>query len=104
VLPGKKMPVAGTNTTLVVVMTNAVLNKVETNKLAGRAHDGMAIAIRPAHTTHDGDTAFALATGQAEGFPFDLIANAAVEMTSEAIRNAVRHAATVANCPGLASQ
>jgi L-aminopeptidase/D-esterase-like protein len=104
VLPGKKAATAGTNTTLVVVMTNAVLNKVDTNKLAGRAHDGMAIAIRPAHTTHDGDTAFALATSQVEGVSFDLIANAAVEMTAEAIRNAVRHATTVANCPGLAKE
>jgi L-aminopeptidase/D-esterase-like protein len=110
VLPQKNVNVAGTNTTLVVVMTNATLNKVETNKLAGRAHDGMAIAIRPAHTTHDGDTAFALATGgvggsaggSAGGFSFDLIANAAVELTAEAIRNAVRHATTVGDCPGLA--
>ena len=48
----------GMNTTLVVVYTNAILNKVETNRLAQRAHDGMAIAIRPAHSTHDGDIAF----------------------------------------------
>lgn len=103
-VPGPKASGAGMNTTLVVVMTNATMNKVETNKLAGRAHDGMAIAVRPAHTSRDGDTAFGLATGEVEGFSFDLIANAAVEMTAEAIRNAVRHATAVGNYPGLATQ
>jgi L-aminopeptidase/D-esterase-like protein len=46
-----------TNTTLVVVYTNARLNKILTYRLAQRAHDGLAIAIRPVHTSHDGDTA-----------------------------------------------
>jgi L-aminopeptidase/D-esterase-like protein len=80
-----------TNTTLVVVYTNAKLNKVLAYRLAQRAHDGMAIAIRPVHTSHDGDTAFALSTGSVEAH-FDLVANAAVAMVTEAIRNAVRHA------------
>lgn len=91
----------GTNTTLVVVATNARLDKISTNRLAQRAHDGMAIAVRPIHTTHDGDTAFALATGEVLA-PFDVVANAAVEVTAEAIRNSVRHAATVGEIPGLA--
>ncbi len=91
----------GTNTTLVVVFTNASLNKIEANRLAQRAHDGMAIAIRPVHTTHDGDTAFALATGRIEA-AFDLVANAAVEIVAEAIRNGVRHARSVGRLPGLA--
>jgi L-aminopeptidase/D-esterase-like protein len=80
------------NTTLVVVYTNARLDKVRAYRLAQRAHDGMAIAIRPVHTSHDGDTAFALSTGTVEA-NFDLVANAAVAMVAEAIRNAVRHAA-----------
>jgi L-aminopeptidase/D-esterase-like protein len=91
----------GTNTTLVVVATNARLDKIGTNRLAQRAHDGMAIAVRPIHTTHDGDVAFALATGAVQA-PFDVVANAAVEMTAEAIRNSVRSAATVGEIPGLA--
>lgn len=103
----------GTNTTLVVIVTNAPLNRVGCNRLAQRGHDGLALAIRPAHTTHDGDTVFALATGQAavpmgDGVgpaagPFDFIGNVAVEVVAEAIRNAVRHAATVGDVPGLAS-
>jgi L-aminopeptidase/D-esterase-like protein len=96
--------IAGTNTTLVVVATNAVLTKVEANKLAMRAHDGMALAVQPVHTTHDGDTAFALATGQIEDVPFDYLANAAVAMVAEAIRNAARHAHTIGNVPGLAGE
>ncbi|MFZ0544281.1 MAG: P1 family peptidase [Candidatus Promineifilaceae bacterium] len=90
----------GTNTTLIVVATNARFDKVQANRLAQRAHDGMAIAVRPVHTTHDGDTAFALATGQVE-VPFDVVANAAVLMVAEAIRNGVRHAATAAGIRGL---
>jgi L-aminopeptidase/D-esterase-like protein len=89
-----------TNTTLVVVATNARLDKVQANRLAQRAHDGMAIAVRPVHTTHDGDAAFALSTGQLEA-PFDVVANAAVLMVAEAIRNGVRNAATVAGIIGL---
>ena len=94
-------PAKLTNTTLVVVFTNAKMNRVETNRLAQRVHDGMAIAIRPVHTTHDGDTAFALATNQVEA-SFDLVANVAVEVVAEAIRNGVRHAKTVSFVPGLA--
>ena len=91
----------GTNTTLVVVLTNAILDKVGANRLAQKAHDGLAIAVRPVHTTHDGDTAFALASNRVEA-PFDLVANAAVLVVAEAIRNGVRQAKTVGIVPGLA--
>ena len=93
----------GTNTTLVVVFTNATLSKVEAHRLAQRAHDGFAIAIRPVHTTHDGDTAYVLATSQVDA-PFDKIANIAVQVVAEAIRNAVREAESVGQLPGLASE
>jgi L-aminopeptidase/D-esterase-like protein len=90
----------GTNTTLVVVFTNARFNKVECNRLAQRAHDGMAIAIRPVHSTHDGDITFALATNQVDA-GFDLVANIAVEIVAEAIRNAVRFAGSIGPITGL---
>jgi L-aminopeptidase/D-esterase-like protein len=89
------------NTTLVLAATNARLDKPELNRLAQRAHDGMAIAIRPIHTRHDGDTAFALSTGRLAA-DYDLVANTAVAMVCEAIRSAVRHAYTVGFAPGLA--
>jgi L-aminopeptidase/D-esterase-like protein len=51
------------NTTIGVVVTDAVLTKEEATELAGIAHDGLAQTIRPAHTRVDGDTLFVLATG-----------------------------------------
>ena len=54
------------NTTIGVVATSATLTKAETSKLAAVAHDGLARAIRPAHSMFDGDTVFALATGADE--------------------------------------
>jgi L-aminopeptidase/D-esterase-like protein len=54
---------ASLNTTIGVVATSAALTKSEATKLAGVAHDGLARAIRPAHSMFDGDTVFALATG-----------------------------------------
>ena len=55
---------AGTNTTLGVIATDALLTKVQANRLASVAHDGLARAINPVHTMSDGDTLFALATGR----------------------------------------
>ncbi|MGB1252392.1 MAG: P1 family peptidase [Candidatus Promineifilaceae bacterium] len=90
------------NTTLVVVATDVKLTKVECNRLAQRAHDGMAMAIRPIHTTHDGDTAFGISTGQVEA-PFDWVANIGAELVATAIRNAVHTAQSVNGIRGLAS-
>jgi len=59
-----KSALAGTNTTLGVVATNAALTKAEAQRLAIMAQDGLARAIRPAHTPFDGDVVFALATGR----------------------------------------
>jgi L-aminopeptidase/D-esterase-like protein len=89
-----------TNTTLVLVATNARLTKVLAHRLAERAHDGMALAIRPIHTSHDGDSAFGVGTGRVAA-PFDWVANIGAEMTAAAIRSAVRHAASVDALPGL---
>lgn len=52
---------AGTNTTIAVVATDAALTKSEAKRLAIMAADGLAIAVRPAHTPFDGDTVFAAA-------------------------------------------
>ena len=53
----------GTNTTIAIVATDAVLTRVEAKRIAIMAGDGLAIAIRPLHTPFDGDTVFAAATG-----------------------------------------
>lgn len=59
-------PPVAENTTIAVVATNARLSKEQANRLATVAHDGYARAIRPIHTMSDGDTIFALATGDHE--------------------------------------
>jgi L-aminopeptidase/D-esterase-like protein len=61
------------NTTIGVVAVDATLDKAEARRLTVAAHDGLARAVRPAHSMFDGDTIFALATGAkdlvAEGGP-----------------------------------
>ncbi len=54
----------GENTTIAIVATDATLSKAQTKELAVIAQDGFARAIYPAHTTLDGDTVFAAATGR----------------------------------------
>ena len=54
---------AGANTTLALVATTADLSTAEAQRMAMMAHDGMARAVRPAHTPFDGDVVFALASG-----------------------------------------
>lgn len=56
----------GANTTLCVVATSARLTQAECRRVAHMADDGIARAIRPAHTPFDGDIVFALATGAVE--------------------------------------
>jgi len=52
------------NTTLVVVVTDAVLTKAQAKRLAMIAQTGMARAIYPVHAPTDGDVVFAAATGK----------------------------------------
>jgi L-aminopeptidase/D-esterase-like protein len=66
----KKSPSAGENTTIAVVATNADLTSVEAKRIAMMAHDGIARAVRPAHTAFDGDIVFAVATA-AQQIPND---------------------------------
>jgi L-aminopeptidase/D-esterase-like protein len=59
----KRNPVAGENTTIACVATDAILTPAQAKRLAIMAQDGLARAIRPAHAPFDGDVVFALATG-----------------------------------------
>ena len=88
-------PLPGTNTTIGVVATNAMLTKAQAKRLAMSAHDGLARSIRPAHTTLDGDTLFALATGTETG-PVDLmlLTVMAAEATALATVDAISKART----------
>ncbi|MFF3954620.1 P1 family peptidase [Streptomyces sp. NPDC001890] len=95
------------NTTLAVVATDADLTRPQAQKLAGTAHDGLARAVRPVHLLTDGDTVFALATGERPldpGNPIalnDLLA-AGADALARAIVKAVRAARSVDGRPSAA--
>lgn len=80
----------GTNTTLVVVATDAPLTKAECKALAGSAHVGIARVTRPSHTVSDGDTAFCLGTGTGPNVPLALLSVAVQEVVAAAIVSGVR--------------
>jgi L-aminopeptidase/D-esterase-like protein len=77
----------GTSTTLAVVATDARLSRERAHLLAIAAHDGIARAVRPAHTMWDGDTVFTLATGTSDAAQPVLEA-----MAEEALAGAIRRA------------
>ena len=81
---------AGTNTTIGVIATDAVITKAQATRLAQMAHDGLARSINPVHTLFDGDTLFALGTGRA-GKPADMmvLGTMAAEATARAVVRAV---------------
>ena len=93
-------PKFAANTTIGVIATNARLDREQANKLASVAHDGLALAVRPAHTTHDGDTMFALATGTSDrDVDLDRLCAATVACVARAIVNGVREATGLAGVP-----
>ncbi len=76
------------NTTLGVVITNAAFTKPQLCKIAGMAHDGFARSIRPVHTSADGDSIYAVSTGNVQADQ-DLVGILAADVMSEAIKRAV---------------
>jgi len=89
------------NTVIGVVATNANLDKEAANKVAQMAHDGLARTIRPAHTMLDGDTIFALATGEHTA-DVNIVGAFAAEVFAQAILRAVRAAKPIAGIPAIA--
>ena len=85
---GAEAPSEGGNTTLAVVATDVALTKAQAHRLAIVAHDGFAHAIRPVHTSYDGDTVFAVSTGTATEETLALEITA-VDVVARAIRSAV---------------
>lgn len=81
-------PGAG-NTTIGAVFTDATLDRDATRRVAMTAHDGLARAVRPAHTDRDGDTIFAMAAGPVVVDPF-IIQRAAADAVERAIVRGVR--------------
>ena len=93
---------AGTNTTIGVVATDAILTKVQAHRLAIAAHDGLARSINPVHTMSDGDTLFSLGTGRAgKSLGMMVLATMAAEATARATARAVQAARSVTTANGL---
>jgi L-aminopeptidase/D-esterase-like protein len=93
-------PRAGESTTIGLVATNARLTKTEVNRVAVMADDGFARAINPSHTSGDGDTIFALATGRWNGEANSSMVGAlAAEAVAEAIVRAVVAAESLGGVP-----
>ena len=91
---------AGANTTIAVVATDAVLDKLELRRVAIMAADGFARALRPVHTPFDGDLVFAISTGRssrADKSPLETmqIGHAAADCLARAIARGVYEARTV---------
>lgn len=93
-------PAVAGNTTLGIVATNATVTKAQATKVAQMAQDGFARTIAPAHTPGDGDTIFALATGERRGEAnVSRIGAAAAEVVSDAILRAIRAARGIPGYP-----
>ena len=79
------------NTTIGVVLTNAKLTKAQAAKAASTVHDAFARVIKPVHTSNDGDTVFAFASGEV-ACDYDLAAVLATEAMEGALVRAVTQA------------
>jgi len=90
----------GANTTLVIVATNASLSKERAQLLAQAGNEGLSLAVTPAHTMWDGDTVFAIATGEVDAPQRDLEAMAS-RAVAEAIRRGVRAASSLGGVPAI---
>lgn len=86
------------NTTIGAIITNAKFTKSQLCKIAGMTHNGFARSIRPVHTTADGDSIYALSTGDVNA-DMDLVGTLAAEVMSEAITRAVYSAKSAYGFP-----
>lgn len=88
------------NTTLGVVLTNAKFAKSQLCKIAGMAQDGYARAIRPVHTTADGDSCFAVSLGGVAADQ-DMVGTLGAQVMAQAILRAVQNAGSMYGYPAL---
>ena len=86
------------NTTLVAVVTDALLNKSDLLRLAVRSHDALAATLRPAHTRYDGDIVFSVSCGEEEA-DLDVLGEATFNAVAAAIVSSVEEATSLAGIP-----
>jgi L-aminopeptidase/D-esterase-like protein len=90
---------SGENTTLAVVATDARLSKAEATKMAQMAQDALPRTIRPVHTPFDGDTVFALSTGQRTGQHIAVLGAVAADVLARAIERCALLATSAGGLP-----
>jgi len=88
------------NTIIGCVITNAALDKSQATKLASIGQNGIARAVRPAHSVYDGDTVFTLCTGDTDA-AFDAVGILAASAVEQAILDAVGSAESLGGFPSL---
>jgi L-aminopeptidase/D-esterase-like protein len=89
------------STTLICVATDAAIgDRNELRRMAIRAHDALAVCVRPTHTRYDGDTVFVVACpGESESATVDAVHQAVFVAVGRAIESAIRSATSVAGVP-----
>lgn len=96
------------NTTIGLVATNALLDKTQLSRIVAQAHNGLARAIRPVHTSGDGDALFAVSCGGGDrvdlggavtGVYSDVIGTAAADAVTRAVLRAILDAEGVPPFP-----
>jgi len=85
-------------TTLVALATDAAASRTDLMRLAVRAHDALAVCLRPSHTRYDGDAVFAVSSGD-RVVDADELGEAAFRVVGRAIESAVTKAQSVAGIP-----
>jgi L-aminopeptidase/D-esterase-like protein len=88
---GEANKIVTAHTTVGVIATNAILSKPMATRIAMMAHDGFSRAITPAHTAGEGDTIFAVTTGEVES-DINIVGSMAAEAMARALAKAIRSA------------
>lgn len=88
------------NTTIGIVITNAVFDKSQLCKIAAMAQNGYARSIRPVHTSADGDSIYAVSVGEVSADQ-DLVGTVAANVMSEAILRAVHNCESAYGFPSV---
>ncbi|MDI6860428.1 MAG: P1 family peptidase [Caldisericia bacterium] len=87
------------NTTLVVVITDAKIEKWEAKKISEMAHDGIARAIKPVHTMIDGDIVFTVSTCKGKEIDLTTLGTYAAKVTEKSIIRAVKVSKSLGGIP-----
>ena len=88
------------NTTIGAIITNAAFTKSQLCKIAAMTHNGFARAIRPVHTSADGDSIYALSAGKIAA-DMDIVGSVAANVMSEAILRAVNASKSAFGIPSI---